>query len=71
MSMNEPTRRAAGWKLVPASGDDCLTDGELIGIHVLLNDHCGEPLDHRNVYFRAWGKIMPAVEVALKREGGR
>jgi hypothetical protein len=42
-----------------------LTDGELIGISVLLTHRAGEPHTDRNVYWRARQKIQPQVEQAL------
>lgn len=42
-----------------------LTDGELIGISVLLTHQNVGPHDDLNVYWRARQKIQPAVETAL------
>jgi hypothetical protein len=48
-----------------AAGTD-LTNGELIGISVLLT-HSGEP-DDMNVYWRARQKIQPLVLAALDHD---
>ena len=60
-----------GWKVVEVEdGPKALTDGELIGIRVILASFMGEPEDERNVYFRAYEKLNDAAEKALKNEWG-
>lgn len=57
------------WRLVEVpDGEQSndLTDGELIGISVLLTHECGSPRDDFNVYWRARNKIQPQVEVAMR-----
>jgi hypothetical protein len=58
------------WKLVEVEDDteDTLTDGELIGIRVILSSYMGEPEDDRNVYFRAYAALETATRKALKNE---
>lgn len=43
-----------------------LTDGELIGIRVILSEEMGHPYDERNVYYRAYKKLNDAAEKALE-----
>lgn len=59
------------WRLVEVpdaeATEDELDDFELIGMSILMLHNVGEPFDHFNVYWRAWNKIQPAVEVAKER----
>jgi hypothetical protein len=56
------------WKIVETSGDDAdaLTSTELVGLSILVGNHCGLPHDGGNVYFRAWDKIQDVVEIAIE-----
>lgn len=58
------------WRIIEVAENEAtdadLTDGELIGISVLLTHESGEPRDVKyNVYWRAREKIQPAVEKAM------
>ena len=55
------------WKIIEVDDtiDSDLTDGEFIGISVLLINSCGDPYDENNVYFRAWEKMQDQIQVAL------
>lgn len=59
------------WRLVEVPDAEAtereLDDFELIGMSILMQHNIGEPLDQINVYWRAWCKIQPAVEVAKER----
>lgn len=71
-----------GWKIVEVEeedGSDVLTDGELVGISILVGRHEedveGKHPAHMdaddlrlNVYARAWTKIQSAVNVAIERD---
>lgn len=56
------------WKIVPAKrkGPNTLTSSELVGMSILLINHCDEPNDDMNVYWRAWTKIQSAVAQAMR-----
>ena len=62
------------WRLIEVSEDVAqetdLSDGELLGISILLTHESGEPRDERNVYWRARQKIQPQVTAALERDIG-
>jgi hypothetical protein len=45
-----------------------LTDGELLGISVLLTHHPGGQNDDFNVYWRARQKIQPQIKIVLEEQ---
>ena len=47
--------------------EDDLTDGELVGVSIILTQNMGEPYDNINVYYRAWEKIQPKGMLAAER----
>jgi hypothetical protein len=64
------------WRLVQIPDEEAvkgdfegdLTNGELIGISILLTHNAGEPYDDYNVYWRAREKIQPQVEKAFEAQ---
>ena len=60
------------WRIIEVTDDDAtqndLTDSELVGVSVLLQHHCGEPLNDLNVYWRAARKVQPIAAAAIDRE---
>lgn len=57
------------WRLIEVPDNeqpDDLTNGELIGVSILLAQGMAQPHNDNNVYYRAWEKIQPQVEQALE-----
>jgi hypothetical protein len=61
------------WRIIEIPDENArptdLTNGELIGVSVLLTHHAGEPRNEVNVYWRAREKLQENVERAIEHEG--
>lgn len=61
------------WRIIEVPDSEAkesdLDNTELIGVSILLREYSGEPRDPQvNIYWRAYQKIQPQVEAALKRK---
>jgi hypothetical protein len=60
------------WRLIEIPDDTAqptdLTDGELIGVRVILAQYMGEGGPQVNVYARAYSKLGDAAEIALNHD---
>ena len=56
------------WRIIEVGDDEAtsadLTDSELVGVSILLANHCGDPKADLNVYWRALEKMQPQVDAA-------
>ena len=60
------------WRIVEVSDDEAvetdLTNSELIGASILLNQLCGFPRNDLNVYWRAGTKLLELASEASRQE---
>ena len=61
------------WRIIAVSAgeeiESDLLDDELVGLSILAAHYCGPSHDNQNVYWRAWSKIQPQVNIAVIGEG--
>lgn len=59
------------WRLIEIGDDEAtptdLTDSELVGVSILLTQHCGQPRNDLNVYWRARNKLKPQAQAATDK----
>lgn len=59
------------WRLIEIGDDEAtptdLTDSELVGVSILLTQHCEQPRNDLNVYWRACNKLKPQAQAATDK----